>query len=174
MTTRDELRAAAETCVATEGTVGSFFQYEEKAYLRFKRVSGPKTIIALLDELEAAERERDLAIAHDRQPYPTAHAYEMACKARTKWQDRAEAAERVVESLRLDRDKTNRTRAALEVYDALGSGVSRTDVDRMHGEADEYERVIAKQEAEREYPCEICGTTIYPDATKETNDAGHR
>ena len=25
--------------------------------------------------------ERDLAIAHDRQPYPTAWAYEQACKA---------------------------------------------------------------------------------------------
>lgn len=30
--------------------------------------------------LETATRERDLAIAHDRQPYPTAWAYEQACK----------------------------------------------------------------------------------------------
>jgi hypothetical protein len=41
----------------------------------------------------AAERERDLAVAHDRQPYPTAEAYEKVCAARTKWQERAEAAE---------------------------------------------------------------------------------
>ena len=39
------------------------------------------------------ERERDLAVAHDRQDYPTASAYEVVCKARTKWQARAEAAE---------------------------------------------------------------------------------
>ncbi len=32
-------------------------------------------------ELAAARRERDLAIAHDRQPYPTAWAYEQVCKA---------------------------------------------------------------------------------------------
>ena len=32
-------------------------------------------------ELAAAIRERDLAIAHDRQPYPTAEAYEKVCAA---------------------------------------------------------------------------------------------
>ena len=31
-------------------------------------------------EVKALKVERDLAIAHDRQPYPTAYAYEMACK----------------------------------------------------------------------------------------------
>ncbi|MBE3120155.1 MAG: hypothetical protein IMZ50_15550 [Candidatus Atribacteria bacterium] len=40
-----------------------------------------------------AERDRDLAIAHDRQPYPTAWAYEQVCKARTEWQARAKQAE---------------------------------------------------------------------------------
>ena len=36
-----------------------------------------------LREAEIAQitRERDLAIAHDRQLYPTAHAYEQVCKA---------------------------------------------------------------------------------------------
>lgn len=43
--------------------------------------------------LEAAHRERDEAIAHDRQPYPTAWAYERVCEARTKWQVRAGASE---------------------------------------------------------------------------------
>ncbi|MFE0353631.1 hypothetical protein ACFW2I_09065 [Streptomyces nigra] len=36
---------------------------------------------AVIAELEQLRRERDLAIAHDRQPYPTAWAYEQACKA---------------------------------------------------------------------------------------------
>ena len=35
----------------------------------------------LTAELEQARRERDLAIAHDTQPYPTAHAYETVCAA---------------------------------------------------------------------------------------------
>lgn len=49
--------------------------------------------LTLRAELQQARRERDLAIAHDRQPYPTAEAYEAVCAARTKWQDRAEKAE---------------------------------------------------------------------------------
>jgi hypothetical protein len=32
--------------------------------------------------LKALARERDLAVAHDRQPYPTAWAYEQVCKER--------------------------------------------------------------------------------------------
>jgi len=41
-------------------------------------------------ELEA---ERDLAVAHDRQPYPTQWAYDQACKAIEKHRSRAESAE---------------------------------------------------------------------------------
>jgi len=37
--------------------------------------------------------ERDLAIAHDRQPYPTAWAYEQACVALERHRERADAAE---------------------------------------------------------------------------------
>ena len=37
--------------------------------------------IELRKQLAACEKERDEAIAHDRQPYPTAWAYEQVCKA---------------------------------------------------------------------------------------------
>lgn len=37
-------------------------------------------------ERDEARAERDLAIAHDRQPYPTAWAYEQACRALTEAQ----------------------------------------------------------------------------------------
>jgi len=43
---------------------------------------------------EADRRERDLAIAHDRQPYPTASAYELVCAALTKAKARIEALEK--------------------------------------------------------------------------------
>ena len=46
--------------------------------------------------LAEALKERDLAVAHDRQPYPTAEAYEAVCNARTYWQQRAEAAEKLL------------------------------------------------------------------------------
>lgn len=50
---------------------------------------------ALIARVRAAEAERDLAIAHDRQPYPTAWAHEQALKALDKKQgelDEAHAA----------------------------------------------------------------------------------
>jgi hypothetical protein len=53
---------------------------------------------ALVDEAHRQQtelrRDRDLAIAHDRQPYPTAWAYEQACKALHR---KEAAVERVLE-----------------------------------------------------------------------------
>lgn len=47
-------------------------------------------LVRLLATLDAARESEALAIAHDRQPYPTAWAYEQACRARDKWQAKAE------------------------------------------------------------------------------------
>jgi hypothetical protein len=47
--------------------------------------------------VERLEQERDLAIAHDQQPYPTADAYEKVCAARTKWHDRATQLQAVID-----------------------------------------------------------------------------
>jgi hypothetical protein len=46
-----------------------------------ERDSYARDLAATRAELEAARHERDLAIAHDRQPYPTAAAYEATCRA---------------------------------------------------------------------------------------------
>jgi hypothetical protein len=51
--------------------------------------------------------ERDLAVAHDRQPYPTAWAYEQVCKARTKHQERADAAEAVLGRVQAELSRIN-------------------------------------------------------------------
>jgi hypothetical protein len=48
-------------------------------------------IATLIARLRAAEAERDLAIAHDTQPYPTAWAYEQACNAAKSEVDRLTA-----------------------------------------------------------------------------------
>jgi hypothetical protein len=65
----------------------------------------PAPGIAVLDETRSAvmrnllplvaqlRRERDLAIAHDRQPYPTTWAYQQACAALEKHRQRADDAE---------------------------------------------------------------------------------
>lgn len=55
--------------------------------------SRSKTFAEAAAAITTLVAERDQAIAHDRQPYPTAEAYELACAARTKWQDRATQAE---------------------------------------------------------------------------------
>jgi septal ring factor EnvC (AmiA/AmiB activator) len=47
----------------------------------------------LVAELAETRRERDLAVAHDRQPYPTQDAYDAACRALEKHRQRANAAE---------------------------------------------------------------------------------
>jgi hypothetical protein len=58
---------------------------------------GADAVIAVADAEQAElRRERDLAIAHDRQPYPTAWAYEQACKALRTHRERADAAEAVL------------------------------------------------------------------------------
>lgn len=58
-------------------------------------------VMAIRDEEMAKLREeRDLAIAHDRQPYPTAWAYEQACKALNAWRERAETAEAAIARVR--------------------------------------------------------------------------
>jgi hypothetical protein len=57
-------------------------------------------IAELNTRLAEAREERDLAIAHDRQPYPTAWAYEQACKALEVQRARAEQAEATVERVR--------------------------------------------------------------------------
>lgn len=44
----------------------------------------------LIARVRAAEREREEAIAHDRQPYPTAAAYEKVCVALQRAKDRIE------------------------------------------------------------------------------------
>lgn len=54
-------------------------------------------------EVARLTRERDLAIAHDTQPYPTAHAYERVCEVLAE-------RDREVARLRAERDRAIETR----------------------------------------------------------------
>jgi hypothetical protein len=58
------------------------------------------------EELDRLRAERDQAIAHDRQPYPTAWAYEQACAALEKHRERADTAEAEITRLRAGADPT--------------------------------------------------------------------
>jgi hypothetical protein len=50
--------------------------------------------------MEQLRHERDLAVAHDRQPYPTQWAYDQACAALREQRERAEEAEAAITRVR--------------------------------------------------------------------------
>jgi hypothetical protein len=54
-------------------------------------------VVQQRERIVELEEERDLAIAHDRQPYPTAWAYEQACEALERHRERADKAEAALE-----------------------------------------------------------------------------
>lgn len=84
-------------------------------------------IMALFGELHAVTEQRDLAIAHDRQPYPTAHAYEKVCA--TLERKRAELAE-----VTADRDRLSELLAERGALDQIGDELR--DQLRRDGAAD--------------------------------------
>lgn len=61
----------------------------------------PRELLAAYETLAAAyaaqEKELALAIAHDRQPYPTAHAYETVCRMRDKLRDEIDLLKPIVD-----------------------------------------------------------------------------
>jgi hypothetical protein len=113
----DALRAAYERVVKQRD--------EENA----RAIRAEKGWDEAINRAEAAEMERDLAIAHDRQPYPTADAYETVCKARTHWQECAEAAEAALA-------QANKRIAQLEHgYDVLREALRTREADLTQANA---------------------------------------
>ena len=72
-TTREACKRAEEFIEAAHESSGAAPELAKIAY------GFARDVLALVAALEAAEKERDFAIAHDRQPYPTAEAYERVC-----------------------------------------------------------------------------------------------
>ncbi|WP_243402245.1 ead/Ea22-like family protein [Lelliottia aquatilis] len=82
------------------------FQQEQQANAEFIAAASPATVLALLDELEAAERRNaelksDIKSANDRYENrtPTQWAYDQACSAIEKHRLRAEASEKRIAEL---------------------------------------------------------------------------
>lgn len=97
---------------------------------------------AALERVGAAEQERDRAIAHDRQPYPTAWAYEQVCKARDKWQGRAEAAEKERDELRAKYEVGGEARFIVKHSHSYGDGgPSHAE---HHEQVNKYEAELAR------------------------------
>jgi uncharacterized coiled-coil DUF342 family protein len=81
---------------------------------------------AIAAQYEAMRVERDLAVAHDRQPYPTADAYEAACAALHKHRARADAAEAGRDRLAGQlRNAMEEAAAAMEQRDRLAEQARR-------------------------------------------------
>lgn len=75
-------------------------------------------------EIARLQQERDLAIAHDRQPYPTAQAYELACKQRDAYQQERDAAIREAEVLR---EEVGRLRTLARAYLTSDAGYNNPE-----------------------------------------------
>ncbi|MET8475398.1 hypothetical protein ABZY90_19720 [Streptomyces sp. NPDC006422] len=123
------------------------FEDDERDYRRRADAA-----IAVADQEQAElRRERDLAIAHDRQPYPTAWAYEQACAALRR---KTDAIERVL-AFAASLDDIARQTAGLEAVhpvaahirhqldttadeeqhaEPVGENPTEADVDRMLAE----------------------------------------
>ena len=65
---------------------------KENNILNEKLSNATMSYMDLRVELEAVKKERDLAILHDSQPYPTPWAYEQVCEAKNKYEKELEAA----------------------------------------------------------------------------------
>ena len=61
---------------------------------RFGRCTLEEQDKELKDRIAELEKERDLAISHDRQPYPTAQAYEKVCEVLHKTKAKVEQLEK--------------------------------------------------------------------------------
>lgn len=99
---QDNLRLSAELAAANAQRQSRVYKGERIADVYAERD-------ALAARCAELERERDLAIAHDTQPYPTAEAYEKVCAARTKWHEETKALQ-----ARLDRVTANCTCGATD------------------------------------------------------------
>lgn len=93
----------------------------------------------LRTRLAAAEQERDLAIAHDRQPYPTAWAYEQARRVMREAKERAERAEAALAAVREWRQSISgwvdpiRPRDILRALDAALAATEQDEPKRICG-----------------------------------------
>ena len=90
------------------------------AALERTRESLGRVLAPLVQQLR---RDRDLAIAHDRQPYPTAWAYEQACKALNGKSDALERVERLALAFEASGNEfiAERIRAAVAGVEPQGS-----------------------------------------------------
>lgn len=109
---QDARRAIRSAWEAGLSSAKARFVDAEKDWRRTlaERDAARSEVERLTTERDEARRERDLAIAHDRQPYPTAWAYEQACRVRDEARARASAAEAEAERLRGEKDDAYRER----------------------------------------------------------------
>jgi len=130
----------------------------------------------IVDEAARVRRERDEAIAHDRQPYPTAWAYEQACKALEKHRAAAAAARaerdaiaatlddlrRMMEELAKNADRVAATEPGYGDYAKFIARLVRYELRRSH-KAPATTPPSADAWAEGTDRCGVCGNRKAPD-----------
>ena len=82
-----------------------FYEKTPQYWLALQATAQENGLDNLVKENERLKRERDLAIAHDTQPYPTAEAYEKVCAAN---EDKRNIIERLQSELATEREAYRR------------------------------------------------------------------
>jgi hypothetical protein len=113
--------APAERAARSERYAQAIREAGDTAYGNRPFYEAITTAVIAIADTEQAElrRERDLAIAHDRQPYPTAWAYEQACKALRR---KEEAIDRVL-TFAASLDETGRQIAGPEAVHPVAARI---------------------------------------------------
>lgn len=109
----DEIQALREHVTKLNG----WLNHHESMLARSRReANNMRRRAALLRKgADGMRIERDLALAHDTQAYPTMDAYDNVCKALAKWEARAIDAVDLVEKLEGEVDHLQLTSGALRV-----------------------------------------------------------
>lgn len=85
--------AGLQEAIQEAGYVMSMAGVSEAVDAASELIAERTELATLREQLATMTRERDLAVAHDLQPYPTAHAYEMVCNALNKCKEQLAARE---------------------------------------------------------------------------------
>lgn len=105
------------------------------------------TLKRLRAERDEARRERDLAIAHDRQPYPTQWAYDQACKALRKHRMRADRLAAFLKEEVLDRIERFHSAEGTECLDPMHRDICAEAADLLDDDAQERDTAVSALES---------------------------
>jgi len=145
-----EIKALADDLTDRKSDVAAGLSAARMVAVAMERDHHRAEVAQLRLELGAVREERDLAVAHDRQPYPTADAYETACRALEKHRERADKAEAERDEARFQRDQECHGRKLNEFGLLAQLRDAQAERDSLAAQLAEAEKVVEAAKAWRD------------------------